>query len=558
MFDLIVTPITNQSLVMMKLYALLKPQISDNHDEKMYLINNGSTDGLSQRSFHTHNKIRYLGSKHKTKDVILLNHALMKEPPEYSINTHVLIITPNTEIPDNYFELVRSAIISNPDADVILGRVDQRIKNKVKEDVRVKKYKEFTSERNSGALLKNFPPVREKALKTDEKATEPHISAHPDENKTETEIGTQKVSADFSSRLEEPSNAQLTKGAESILSENAREQKTGDNLRQAHMVTDFVSAENCQDNIFNIKKVNIKKFYSVNNIIFKKEAIFKSGLLDINHSYPQSAELLIYKLIMLQNANVIYDEDFPVVQTGKIRKHRSDEQAINNILNFDFIYKDYINKNVWRINKIAPHGVDQSVEGEDSRATSINALVILGSQHNEKLTKLVKQQLSHADKLVVTELPDNCSKKIQEIIASNFGEQFDLVVIVNPNTRFKYPYFIDDFKRYSCQLDYDGVLVSERDFDIREITPGLAAQGDVSACFNKWSVFAPDVMEAVTLTDFLTKCSEMIDATGRGLVSAFLPKPIKRVGVVSELGEGGEVTPAIDVKHKSSWYDWME
>ncbi len=557
MFDIIVTPTTNKFNVVMKLYSQLKPQISDKHDEKLYLINNGSTDGLSQKSFHTHNKIRYLGSKRQTKDVILLNHALLREPPEYhSNNTHVLIITPNTEIPDNYFDLVRSSIISNPDADVILGRVDHKVKNKVKKDVRRKKWQELVEKRNSGALLKNFPPVRENSLKNDEKATEPHILTHPDEKKTETEIGTQKVSADFSSRLEEPSNAQLTKGAESILSENAREQKSGDDLRHAHMVTDFVSDKKCQRARI---KFDIKKFYSVNNIVYKKDTIFRSGLFDIDHSYNQSAEILIYKLVQLQNASVIYNEDFPVLQTGKIGKHRSDDEAINNILNFDFIYKDYVNKNVWRINKSEPEGVDVSVEGEDSRATSINALVILGSQHNEELVKLTKQQLSFADKLVVTELPDNCSKKIQEIISSNFGEQFDLVVIVNPNTKFKYPHFIDDFKRYSCQLNYDGVLVSDRDFDIREITPGLAAQGDVSACFNRWAVFAPGVMDAMTLTEFLTKCSELIDSTGRGLVSAFLPKSIKKVGVmVSELGEGGEVVPVVKGTHKSSWYDWME
>jgi hypothetical protein len=108
-------------------------------------------------------------------------------------------------------------------------------------------------------------------------------------------------------------------------------------------------------------------------------------------------------------------------------------------------------------------------------------------------------------------------------------------------------------------MDWEGVLVSNRDFDVREITGSLAVESDVSACFNAWSVFSPSVREASTLSEFLVKCSQQIDATGRGLVASFLPKPISKVPVLlSEKGEGGEVTKPTELKHKSSWYDWME
>jgi hypothetical protein len=591
----------------MKLYSQLKPQISNKHDEKLYLINNGSTDGLSQRSFHTHNNIIYIGSKKKTKDVILLNHALLKENPEHSINTHVVIITPNTEIPDNYFDLVRSAIKSNPDADVILGRVDHKVKNKVTKDARIKKWQEFTTKRNSGATLKNFPPVREKSQKTDEKQQDLVETTQSDTKTTEKlgcEIGTQNISADFSSRLEEPQDAQNFQRAESISSVK---------VEKSEMVTKSVSDENCRavhsdkicqcekcdekDTIkkvntksFNSKKVNsdvndtatikkvngaarcqssdkncrqienefnipcpsIHKFYSPNNILFKKDAIFKMGLFDIDHNYNQSVEILIHKMISLQNASVIYVDDFPVIQTGKLRKHRSDGEMLEKVSNFDFVYKDYIDKNVYKV-------VSTGAPWEPHYKEPVNALVILGSQHNEELVKLVKSQIAIGDKLIVTELPDNCSKKLQEIIASNSVEQFDSVIIINSNTKFRYPHFIDDFKRYSAQMDWEGVLVSNKDFVIEEITPGLAAESDVSACFNAWSVFSPVVREATTLNEFFQKCSEQLDKTGRNLVASFLPKPIGRVGLVmSELGEGGEIVPPAEVKHKSSWYDWME
>jgi len=214
---------------------------------------------------------------------------------------------------------------------------------------------------------------------------------------------------------------------------------------------------------------------------------------------------------------------------------------------------------VWRVYKPSAEGVDISIEDNKVGAQAISALVILGSQHNEELVALTKQQLSFNDKLVVTELPDNCSKKLQEIIASNHVEQYNVVIIVNPSSKFRYPHYIDDFKRFSAQMDWEGVLVSNRDFDIREITPGLAAEGDVSACFNAWNVFAPTVTEAATLSEFLGRCSELIDATGRGLVASFLPKPISKVPVMfSEKGEGGEVTSKKVTKHRDSWYDWME
>jgi hypothetical protein len=577
MFDIIVTPVTNKFQVLMNLYAQLKNYLHNN-ENTLTFINNGSKDGLHQRSFHTHDRIFYIGSKNRTKELILLNHALMRRNPVYTDNQYVVFLQPNTEIDENYFHDLTSAIKSNPDADVILGRVDHKVKNKIKKDARIQKWQEFEEKRNSGALLKNFPPVREKTQKNDEKATDPHIFTHPDKNQTETEIPEQKVSADFSSRSEEPSKRKNFQRAESISSAHVASDKIG------APVTESVSDENCRaifsDKIcqcascvkifnsegndtlknFNINKFTIKKFYNYNNICVKKDTLFKCGLFDIDYSFGQSCELMIYKLINLFHSAIIYSSDFKVIQTGKIKKHRSNDRAINNINNFNFMYKNYIDRNVYSIQNfkekvIVGHGVAQ----DNIIARSINALVILGSQHNEELTKLVEQQLSFSDKLVVTELPDNCSKKIQEICAVNSVEQYDLCVIVNPATKFRYPHFIDDFKRYSAMLDYNGVLVSNRDFDVREITPGLAAESDVSACFNQWNVFAPKVREASTLSEMLQKCSEMIDATGRGLVAAFLPKPIGKVPVmISERGEGGEVVKETPVKHKDSWYDWME
>jgi hypothetical protein len=607
MFDLVVTPITNKFQVTMELYALLKDELSNNPDDtnSLTFINNGSTDGLHQRSFHTHDRIHYIGSKHKTKELILLNHALMRQNPEYADNQYILLLQPNTIIPKNYFRQVESAIKSNPDADVILGRVDHKIKNKIKKDVRVKRYEEFTTKSNSGATLKNFPPVREKSQKINEKATDSQTLTQSDINKTEFEIPAQNVSADFSSRLEEPQDAQFVQRAESISSTQ---------VEKSDIVTKSVSDENCRavhsdkicqcekcvekdtikkvntksfnskkvnsvvndtptikkvngdarcqssdkicrqtENIFNIPRRSIHKFYSPHNILFKKDAIFKMGLFDIDYNFNQSAEILIHKLISLQEASVIYCDDFPVVQTGKIRKHRPNNEMIDKVGNFDFVYKDYIDKNVYKV-------ISTGAPWEPHYKESVDALVILGSQHNEEIVALTKQQLSLTDKLIVTELPDNCSKKLQEIIASNYVEQYNIVIIVNPSSKFRYPHYIDDFKRYSAQMDWEGVLVSRSDFDVREITPGLAAEGDVSACFNAWNVFSPVVSEAVGLSEFLGKCSEQLDKTGRNLVASFLPKPVLKVPVLVdyEKGEGGEVTKAVDAVHKSSWYDWME
>jgi len=624
MFDLIITPVTNKFLVIMKLYDQVKRQVSETKDETITIINNGSTDGLHQRSFHTHNKIHYLGSKHKTYDNILTNHAMLRKNPSYDINTHIVLLQPNTEIPKNYFDYVKSAIKSNPDADVIFGRVDHKVKNKISKDPRVKKWQDFEQKRNSGALLKNFPPVREKSLKTDEKATEPTISAIKEEKKTKKQSPEQNVSADFSSRSEEPSVARLTTGWGSISEKRASakigsQEASGDEKCQAIFSDKICQCKMCiqkdTDNkghlkdfsvkSFNSKKVNssavtnnvsdsndtqkneqynkmshavvneapdderinknglsifnVSKFYHPNNIILKKDTIFKMGLLDIYYSFNQATELLIHKLIYLQNGLVIYEDSFPVVQTGKVRKHKSNNEAINNIINWNFVYKDYVDKNVYKVYSTRDDVEPISIEGQPFGARAIKALIILGSQHNEELVKLTEQQMSIGDKLVVTELPDNCSKKLQEIIASNSVEQYEIVIIVNPNSKFKYSHFVDDFKRYSCQMDYEGVLVSNRDFDVREITPSLAVESDVSACFNDWMVFAPAVREATSLSEFFQKCSAQIDATGRGLVSAFLPKPISSVPIMhSEVGEGGEIIKSAAVKHKSSWYDWME
>ena len=561
MFDIMITPVTNKFQIIMQLYDKIKTTVIKDNNTVTF-INNGSTDGLHQRSFHTSDKIFFIGSKTKTKDMILLNHALMRRNPEFTDNQYVVFLQPNTEVTEDYFDRLKSAIISNPDADVIFGQVDYKVKNKIKKDNRIQQWQDFTTKRNSGQLLKNFPPVREKTQKTNEKATEPNTLTLSDTKKTEIEIPEQNVSADFSSRSEEPSDAQNFQQLESISQSHDKNCQGVTGSGSDEKCHQSCSDKNCQcKNNFGIKIFNINKFYRANNICIKKDTLFKAGLLDIDYNFNQSCEIAIYRMINLFNIQIIYSDDFRVVETGKIRKHRPNNEAINNVNNFDFIYKDYIDKNVYQVDISDPSTQILCIEGDKSVARAIRSLVILTSIHNEELESLVRKQVSYSDKLVVAELPDNCSKKLQEIISlqTQYGESYDNVIVVNTKTKFAYPHFIDYFKRYSALMDYNGVLVSNRDFDVREITPGLAAEDDVSACFNVWTAFSKNVREASTLSEFLQKCSEQIDATGRGLVASFLPKPISKVPLmISERGEGGEVTPEVAVKHKSSWYDWME
>jgi hypothetical protein len=191
-------------------------------------------------------------------------------------------------------------------------------------------------------------------------------------------------------------------------------------------------------------------------------------------------------------------------------------------------------------------------------------LIIVATTNNIELLNLVKEQVSEVDRLVVTDLPDNCSKKLQEIIAKNTvdGQSWDCVIIVNPNAKFRYGHFIDDFKRYAVQMDEFGVLVSSRDFDMREISVGHGVESDSSACFNKWNVFSPELRRATSLANFFERCSDVIDKTDRGLVKEYLPKPVsKDAFLVAEIGEGGQpVAPSgkHGKQHDSSWYNWME
>ncbi|GAF79882.1 unnamed protein product, partial [marine sediment metagenome] len=300
MFDLIVTPVTNKFLLVMKLYDKIRHQLGEHTQDTITFINNGSKDGLSPAAFHAHNRIRYIGSNKRIYENILVNHAITERG---DINDYVLFLQPNVQISIDYFKNIRKVITDNPEVDVFLGRVDNKLKKsgKVGIDPRLKKFNALVKS-NSGALLKNFPPVREKTLETDEKATDISILTLLSKNKTETEIPAQKVSADFTSRLEEPSDAQFAKGSESILSarleatslvtKNGSDEKCravmSDKICQCgkcvekDTIKSFYSDADCQIKKFNINLFNISKFYMPNNLIIKKECLYKMGLLEID------------------------------------------------------------------------------------------------------------------------------------------------------------------------------------------------------------------------------------------------------------------------------------
>lgn len=577
MFDLIVTPITNKFTAIMQLYSKLKSQLRDEYTDTMTFISNGSTDGFSPSSLHTHNQIRYVGSNKKIYENILVNHAITERG---DMNDYILFINVNTQVSKDYFDNVREVIEKYPEVDVFLGRVDYKIKKSQEpiKDPRIKKFNALVKS-NSGADLKNFPPVRENSLKNDEKATESSIFTYSDEKeeistkKTEIEIPAQNISADFTSRLEEPSDAQNFQRAESIMSarleatslvtKNVSDEKChaifSDKICQCgkcvekDTIKKVNGVANCHTKKFNINLFNISKFYVPNNLLIKKELVYKMGLLEIDSVFNSACENLLYKLKNLQDAYITYDESFPVTHLGKAKKHRSNNRAINNICNFNFIYKDYVTKNVYNV--VKTDGLELPYQ-----QIAIRALVIVANSSNVSVIDLVREQISSYDRLIITDLPDNCSKKLQEIIAKNV-ESWDCVIIVNPNAKFQYGHFIDDFKRYAVQMDDFGVLVSNRDFDIREVTVGRAIETDASACFNEWNVFSPVLKRAGSLSKFFQRCSGIIDKMGRGLVKEYLPKGIAKDAVLTEeLGEGGET---IKYKkkgkvHDSSWYNWME
>ena len=261
MFDLIITPVTNKSLLVMKLYDKLRHQLTDN-ESTITFINNGSTDGLSPKSFHTHNRIRYIHSKTKIPESILVNHAILEKDNN---NEYILFIQPETQISKGYFSNIEQVIIDNPEIDIIFGRVDNKVKKsaKIVKDARDKKWQEFTQKRNSGALLKNPPPVREISQKNDQKQQELQTLTHSDNKKTVNKIGTQNISADFSSRLEEPQDAQILQRAESISlarDENCQmaTKSVSDEKRHQSEVTKIVGDKKCQA-IFSDKKCQCEK-----------------------------------------------------------------------------------------------------------------------------------------------------------------------------------------------------------------------------------------------------------------------------------------------------------
>jgi len=293
------------------------------------------------------------------------------------------------------------------------------------------------------------------------------------------------------------------------------------------------------------KKDNIEIPYDFfpESITIRREKLFEAGLFDYRLNMGDAIKLLCYHLIKSFDSKYDIKSDIDIILPRPLKKRISKnlKESLKNYNNYKFAFKNYNSKEVLNLSR--------GIEPNKIYHASRNCLIVLTSKNNENLEKLTRQQISKKDKLYIVNLPRYIPNQLQKILRKN---NYENTIIINEDAKFRYPYFIDDFKIESYYNE-GVILASNTDFSLFELRPSLMQP--------KMSIISPrnkllNFNEELEWDDFFRTLA--VTSQPDQTIGDLFRVRKRRATIVTSSGKAGSIKEKKPAKHRNSWYDWME
>lgn len=297
-----------------------------------------------------------------------------------------------------------------------------------------------------------------------------------------------------------------------------------------------------------LSKLDIPGSFFSQNIVMRRKMMFQAGLFDESlFNVPNATKMLCYNMIKLFKATYTIDKTFPIVVSKMpdvklditIRSFKEDYDK------FSFVFKNYLDKNVYRIAK-------GTQDDDNVYHAPINLFIVLPTKNNDELERLIMEQKAKGDRVYKSNLPKYMAKRLGYIFQKH--TDFDYTAVIHENAPFKYPYFIDDFKKH-INRDESMIWASDGDFRTFELRPSTVTS-NMSICVPKNFLWEPGLNETMNWDELIRKMAELQPDQR---ISDLFIKPKPKADITNTSGDGGPATVvAVPKPHKKSWYDWME